>query len=169
MTMPTTTGVSTQLPQAQKRPATPDFVRRDSERLVTFSSATFLPEHVSPNALSKGKLHLVIKASIARANYTIVAQSRLEVMVPDNSPSHSMWPYLVNSAQTGRLNEISVYAHRGTSRDQARLLYMNAGALALWREMGMPGSVVGEVNRPPWNAVLSFGMSVSSMKNSNQG
>ena len=164
MTMPTTPGVSPQLPQIQKRPTPLTFVRRDSQRLVTFSSATFLPDPVSPNALSKGKLHLVVKAAIARANYTIVAQSRLEVMVPDNSPSHSMWPYLVNSAQTGRLNEISVYAHRGTSRDQARLLYMNAGALDLWREMGMPGSVVGEVNRPPWNAVLSFGMSFSSMK-----
>ena len=169
MTMPTTPGVSPQLPQIQKRPTPLTFVRRDSQRQVTFSSTTFLPYPVSPNALSKGKLQLVVKASIARANYTIVAQSRLEVMVPDNSPSHSMWPYLVNSAQTRRLNEISVYAHRGTSRDQARLLYMNAGALNLWREMGMPGSVVGEVNRPPWNAVLSFGMSFSSMKNGNNG
>ena len=169
MTMPTTPGVSPQLPQIQKRPTPLTFVRRASQRQVTFSSTTFLPDPVSPNALSKAKLHLVVKTSIARANYTIVAQSRLEVMVPDNSPSHSMWPYLVNSAQTRRLNEISVYAHRGTSRDQARLLYMNAGALNLWREMGMPGSVVGEVNRPPWNAVLSFGMSFSSMKNGNNG
>jgi hypothetical protein len=169
MTMPTTNGVSPQLPQIQKSRTPLTFVRPDSQRLVTFSSAAFLPNPVSPNALSKAKLHLVVKTSIARANYTIVAQSRLEVMVPDNSPSHSMWPYLVNSAQTGRLNEISVYAHRGTSRDQARLLYMNAGALDLWREMGMPGSVVGEVNRPPCNAVLSFGMSVSSIKNGNNG
>jgi len=169
MTMPTTTGVSTHLHQLQKRPANQGFVRGDSRRQVTHFSAADLPDPASTDVLSKRKLHLVVNASIARANYTIVAQSRLEVMVPDNSPSHSMWPHLVNSEQTGRLKEISVYAHRGTSKDQARLLYMNAGAMALWREMGMPATVVGEINRPPWNAVLSFGMSFSSFVKGNHG
>jgi hypothetical protein len=106
-------------------------------------------------------LYLVSKAFISRANYTKIAQSRDEVMVPENSPSVSMWQYLVESGQTDLLPKISVYTHRGTSRDQARLLYMNARALALWQEMGMPGTVIGESHRPPWNASLSFGMPFS--------
>ena len=93
--------------------------------------------------------------------YTAIAQSRDDLLAPDSSPSHSMWPYLVKSGQTDRLSTISIYGHRGTSRVQARILYMNAGALALWREMKMPGSVVGESDRPPWNAILTFGMPIS--------
>jgi len=72
-----------------------------------------------------------------------------------------MWPYLLNSAQTQRLNQISVYADRGTSREQTRLLYMNASALNLWREMGMSVTVIGESHRPPHSALLSFGMPFS--------
>jgi hypothetical protein len=162
MMMQLITGVSKQALQTRKGPTSQNFVRGDGLRLVTPSSETFLPDPVSPSVWSKGKLQLVVKASIARANYTILVQNRAEVLIPDNSPSHSMWPYLVNSSQTGRLNQISVYAHRGTSRDKARVLYMNSGALALWHEMRMPGSIIGEINRPPWNAVLSFGMSFSS-------
>jgi hypothetical protein len=69
-----------------------------------------------------------------------------------------MWPYLLSSDQTRRLNSISVYTDRGTSSTQTRLLYMNAGALRVWREMGMPVNIVGETNRPPRTAMLSFGM-----------
>jgi hypothetical protein len=163
MTTPTTCGVLMQPLQIQKRWASKGLTRCDEQRVAPLSSVTYLPDPLGPHVLSKRKLHLVVNTRISRASYTIVVQSRAEVIVPDNSPSHSMWPYLVHSAQTGRLIQISVYEHRGTSRDQARLLYMNAGALALWREMGMPGSVVGEINRPPWKAVLSFGMSFSSL------
>jgi hypothetical protein len=100
----------------------------------------------------------ILRSSKQAANYTAIAQSRDELMAPNSSPSHSMWPYLVTSGQTNRLSTISIYSHRGTSRVRARILYMNAGALALWREMKMPGSIIGESHRPPWNAILSFGM-----------
>ena len=103
----------------------------------------------------------ILRSSKQAVNYTAIAQTRDELMAPDSSPSHSMWPYLVKSGQTDRLSTISIYGHRGTSRVQARILYMNAGALALWREMKMPGSVVGESDRPPWNAILTFGMPIS--------
>jgi hypothetical protein len=79
----------------------------------------------------------------------------------DILPSISMWPYLLSSSQTRRLNKISVYADRGTSREQSRLLYMNPNALSLWREMGMPATVIGESHRPPRSAMLSFGMPFS--------
>ena len=121
-------------------------------------TATALPAgHLILRILVKRSMPVVNHALIAPANYTIIRQTRDEVIDPDNSPSHSMWPYLVISGQTARLGAISVYAHRGNSRDQARLLYMNAEALTLWQEMEMPCRIVGETHRPPWNAVLSFG------------
>ena len=106
-------------------------------------------------------LHVVVNGHIASANYTVVAQNRDEMMVPENSPSVSMWPYLLNSSQPRRLNHISVYTGRGTSRDQSRLLYMNADALSVWREMGMRVTIIGESHRPPPSAMLSFGMPFS--------
>jgi hypothetical protein len=105
-------------------------------------------------------LHVVVNGHIASANYTVVEQNRDEVMVPENSPSVSMWPYLLNSAQPRRLNHISVYTGRGTSRDQSRLLYINADALSVWREMGMRVTIIGESHRPRV-AMLSFGMPFS--------
>jgi hypothetical protein len=114
-----------------------------------------------PVNLSQRRLHVIVNAFISSANYTILAQSRNELMVPENSPSISMWPYLLSSSQTRRLNKISVYADRGTSREQSRLLYMNANALSVWREMGMPATVIGESHRPPHSAMLSFGMPFS--------
>ena len=106
-------------------------------------------------------LQVVVNGHIASANYTVVAQNRDEMMVPENSPSVSMWPYLLNSAQPLRLTHISVYTGRGTSRDQSRLLYMNADALSVWREMGMRVTIIGESHRPPRGAMLSFGMPFS--------
>jgi hypothetical protein len=157
MNMPTPVGLSTRLLRTQNRPAKQYF-----GGLTVFLSLTAFSENkVYPEVLSKRSLHLVNNASISRANYTAIAQSRDEVMMPDNSPSVSMWPYLIKSVQTEHLPKISVYAHRGTSRDRARLLYMNAGALALWQEMGKTCTVIGEFHRPPWNAALSFGMPFS--------
>lgn len=89
--------------------------------------------------------------------YKIVAQDRNE-MSSCNSPSVSMWPYLVHSAQTQKLNNISIYVDKGASREQGRLLYMNDTALGIWQEMGMNAHVVGESRRPPHSATLSFGM-----------
>jgi hypothetical protein len=124
---------------------------------MNLSATVFLPDLVRPDILSHRRSHLAINASISSANYTILAQSRDEMMVPANSPSISMWPYLWSSSQTRRLNKISVYAERGRSRDRSRLLYMNASALSVWREMGMPVTIIGESHRPPFSAILSFG------------
>jgi hypothetical protein len=104
---------------------------------------------------------MAVNVSISSNNYTILAQSLDEVMVPENSPSISMWPYLLNSAQTQRFNKVSIYADRGKSREQLRFLYMNSTALCLWREMGMPITIVGESHRPPGSATLSFGVPFS--------
>jgi len=125
---------------------------------MNLSATTFLLDPICLSASTQRGLHVVINSSVSSAHYTILGQSRNEVMLPDNSPSVSMWPYLLSSAQTRRLNTISVYADRGTSSTQTRLLYMNAGALRVWREMGMPVNIVGETNRPPRTAMLSFGM-----------
>ena len=112
-------------------------------------------------ALSHHGFHIAVRTAIASANYTILAQSRGELMFPDNSPSISMWPYLLGSSQTRRLNEISIYSARGTSSAQSRLLYMNAFALRMWREMRMPVTIIGESHRPPHGALLCFGMPFS--------
>jgi hypothetical protein len=125
---------------------------------MNLSTTVFLPDLVRPNILSQRRLHVVVNSSISSANYTILAQSRDEMMVPGNSPSISMWPYLCSSSQTRRLNKISIYAERGRSRERSRLLYMNASALSVWREMGMPVTIIGESHRPPFSAMLSFGM-----------
>jgi hypothetical protein len=125
------------------------------------TSSTYQPDGMRPMTLGQRGLHLRVHASTASANYTIISQSKTEVMVPQNSPSISMWPYLVHSSQTGRLRGISVYAERGKSREQIRILYMNREGLALWHEMGMPGLVIGESHRPSHCAVLSFGVPFS--------
>ena len=67
----------------------------------------------------------------------------------------------VRNSSKGRLNYISVYTGRGKSRDQSRLLYINADALSVWREMGMRVTIIGESHRPPRSAMLSFGMPFS--------
>lgn len=128
---------------------------------MNLSSTTFMLDPMRLAVAPHRGIHVVINASVASPNYTILGQSRNEVMFPDSSPSISMWPYLLSSAQTRRLNSISVYSDRGTSSDRTRLLYMNAGALRLWREMGMPVTIIGEANRPPRTAMLSFGMPFS--------
>ena len=128
---------------------------------MNLSSTTFLQDPVRLNVVSQRRLRVIVNASISSANYTILAQSRNEVMVPENSPSISMWPYLLTSAQTQLLNKISVYTDRGTSREQSRVLYMNASALSVWREMGMAVTIIGESHRPPHSATLSFGMPFS--------
>jgi hypothetical protein len=42
---------------------------------------------------------VIVNGHIASAKYTVVAQNRDEMMVPENSPSVSMLPYLLNSSQ----------------------------------------------------------------------
>jgi len=43
------------------------------------------------------------------------------------------------------------------------MLYMNAPALALWKEMGKVANVVGEAKRPPLTATLVFGVPFSEL------
>lgn len=125
------------------------------------SVSTFTLPPIQMKVRTNRQVHTFTAGGVAAANYTLVAQSRDEMLVPENSPSISMWPYLLQSAQTARLNRISIYAERGTSREQSRILYMNADALRVWREMGMLAIVIGESHRPSRNAMLCFGMPFS--------
>lgn len=90
--------------------------------------------------------------------YWMLSQSVAELRDPENSPGVSMWAFLLASAQTQRLNEISIYVQRGHSSEQMRLLYMNDRALTIWRQMQKSVKVRGRLKRPPPTAVLSFGM-----------
>lgn len=90
--------------------------------------------------------------------YNVLSQSSDDLRDPSNSPSVSMWPYLLASAQTQRLNEISIYTEKGTTADKMRFLYLNDVALSLWAEMKKDTQILGRLHRPPRGAVLSFGM-----------
>jgi hypothetical protein len=92
------------------------------------------------------------------ANYSILKQTVDHIRDIENSPSISMWPYLVSSAQTKLLNKISVYMEVSELRQQVRVLYLNDTALEIWRAMKRATEVVGEVHRPPKGAQLIFGM-----------
>ena len=118
------------------------------------------PEH---SLTSNDLLHdLIAKHSGAEANYQIVAQSAEDVQNIENAPSVSMGPYLLNSGQIKLLTTISVYSLRGESRQQIRLLYMNAAAMRVWEEMGREPKIIGARFRPPQTALLSFGVPFSS-------
>lgn len=91
-------------------------------------------------------------------NYAIVAQSAEEVQNIQNAPPLSMGPYLIESGQTKLLTTLSIYSERGASRDQVRLLYMNAVALSLWKAMGRNPRVIGARHRPTPTALLMYGV-----------
>jgi len=90
-------------------------------------------------------------------NYQIVAQSTEEVQDIQNAPAISMGPYLIESEQVKLLTTISIYTHQGETRDQVRLLYMNAAALLIWKAMGKEPKLIGFLHRPPKTALLAFG------------
>ncbi len=94
-------------------------------------------------------------------NYEIVAQSTEEVQDTQNAPAVSMGPYLLESGQTQLLTTISIYSERGESREQMRLLYMNAIALRVWKAMGKNPSVIGAQYRPSRTSLLTFGVPFS--------
>ena len=104
---------------------------------------------------------LALKHPQGLANYTVIAQSAAEVQDIQNSPSVSMGPYLIDSEQTRLLTRLSIYSLRGDRREQVRLLYMNATALRIWKEMGRQPTSVGSQHRPPHDALLSFGVPFS--------
>jgi hypothetical protein len=96
-----------------------------------------------------------------KLNYEIVVQSAEEVLDTQNAPAVSMGPYLVDSGQTQLLTTISIYSERGESREQVRLLYMNAVALRVWRAMGKKPSLIGAQHRPSRTSLLAFGVPFS--------
>ena len=93
--------------------------------------------------------------------YGTIAQNATDVEDVQNSPAISMGPYLINSEQTELLSSISVYSERGTSRDQVRLLYMNAVALCIWTAMGKRPRIIDAQKRPPRTALLAYGVPFS--------
>lgn len=100
---------------------------------------------------------LVEKHSRADPNYQIIAQSAEDVQNIENAPAVSMGPYLLKSGRTSLFMTISVYS----LRQQLRMLYMNAAAVQLWKEMGKTPTVIGARNRPPHGALLTFGVPFS--------
>jgi hypothetical protein len=94
-------------------------------------------------------------------NYEIVAQSAEEVQDIQNAPAISMGQYLIESEQVKLLTTISIYTQQGESRDQVRLLYMNAAALLVWKAMGKQPKLIGSLHRPPKTALLAFGVPFS--------
>lgn len=90
-------------------------------------------------------------------NYSVVSQTVDQLRDTENSPSISMWRYLVESEQMPMVNIISIYSERGDTAEQARIFYMNAVALDLWNTMGQKTQTIGKVYRPPKSAQLIFG------------
>ncbi|MFZ0591628.1 MAG: hypothetical protein WAM39_14275 [Bryobacteraceae bacterium] len=93
--------------------------------------------------------------------YGVLSQTAAEVADLGNAPAVAIGPYLLKTEQTRLLHVISIYVKRGDSREQLRLLYMNAPALALWREMGKTANVIEQTSRPPKTATLAFGVPFS--------
>src|SRR5947209_14254079 len=90
-------------------------------------------------------------------NYQIVGQSTEEVQDIQNAPAISMGQYLIESEQLKLLTTISIYTQPGESRNQVRLLYMNAIALQIWKAMGRQPTMLERLHRPPKTALLAFG------------
>ena len=93
--------------------------------------------------------------------YGTIAQTASDVQDVQNSPAISMGPYLIISGQTELLRSISIYSERGKSRQQVRLLYMNAVALGVWRTMGKCTHMINAQKRPPRTAQLAYGVPFS--------
>jgi hypothetical protein len=72
--------------------------------------------------------------------YGTIAQTTSDLQDVRNSPAISMGPYSSSSRQTELLRSISVYSERGKSREQVRLLYMNAAALGVLEGYGQAHS-----------------------------
>lgn len=116
-----------------------------------------------PGPTSNDLLHsLDAKHAAANLNYQIVAQSVEDVQNIENAPAVSIGPYLLRSGQTPLLRAISIYSLRGESREQMRLLYMNAKAIQVWEQMGKSPKIIGAQVRPPHTALLTFGVPFST-------
>ena len=107
------------------------------------------------------ELHGRQRAAPAEMGYQILSLTATEIADLGNAPAIAIAPYLLETKQPRLLRVISIYSQRGDSRDQFRLLYMNASALALWKEMGKVAKVIGRAKRPPASAELVFGVPFS--------
>lgn len=104
---------------------------------------------------------LMAKHSPPGLNYKIIAQSAEDIQNLENAPAISMGPYLLKSGRARLLTTISVYSLRGESRQELRLLYMNAAAIQVWEQMGKAPNIIGSRDRPPHGALLTFGVPFS--------
>lgn len=100
-------------------------------------------------------------SSVRALNYTVIAQIADELRHIENAPAVSMGKFLVDRGQLGLLPTISIYAEPGNDATAARLLYMNAVALRIWKEMGMRATEIAMQHRPARTAILAFGMPFS--------
>ena len=94
---------------------------------------------------------------VERLNYTIVNQDADEVQDIQNAPAVSMARFLAERDRMELVPAISIYVERGSGRKCVRLLYMNAIALRVWKEMGMNPTEIGTRHRPTRTSVLAFG------------
>jgi hypothetical protein len=94
-------------------------------------------------------------------SYHVLSQTASDVADLGNAPAVAIGPYVLKTEQTCLLRVISIYAQRGDSQEQLRFLYMNAPALALWKEMGRTVNVIEQTKRPPTSATLVFGVPFS--------
>lgn len=130
--------------------------------LVFHGSRRVRPPYPASVLTSDHLLHeLLAERSVAALNYQIVAQSAEDVQNIQNAPAVSIGPYLIESGQNRLLTAISIYCLRGENRQQVRLLYMNATAIRVWKEMGKMPKIIGEQSRPPRTALLAFGVPFS--------
>lgn len=120
-----------------------------------------IPQHDSGPTSNDLLKCLIAEQTPAALNYQIVAQSAEDVQNIENAPAVSMGPYLLQSGQRSLLTTISIYSHRGESREQIRLLYMNPAAIRIWEEMGKVPKIIGAQVRPPRTALLTFGVPFS--------
>ena len=104
---------------------------------------------------------LAAKQSPPALNYQIIAQNAEDVQNIENAPAVTIGPYLLKSGQKSLLTAISIYSLRGESREQMRLLYMNAAAIRVWKEMGKAPKIIGAQVRPPRTALLTLGVPFS--------
>jgi len=98
---------------------------------------------------------------VERLNYTLVTQDADEVQDIQNAPAVSMARFLAERDQMELVPAISIYVERGSGRKCIRLLYMNAIALRVWKQMRMHPTEIETRHRPPRTAVLAFGMPFS--------
>ena len=107
-------------------------------------------------------MHSTVATQSQRAlNYQVVVQSADEVQDVRNAPAVTMGAYLLESGQIDLLRRISVYSDRGETREQMRLLYLNAVAMKVWGEMGKAPKIIGAQFRPPRTALLVYGVPFS--------